>query len=88
MPYLFFLFRNLRKPVVASAQDVTEAIDLPILVKVPPLSGRTGNPQDAVAGVISAVERLSLNEPIHRLVLVGAGRGRGPGPACPWPWPA
>ena len=71
VPYLFFLFRNLRKPVVASAQDVTEAIDLPVLVKVPPLSGRGGNPRDAVAGVISAVERLSLDEPIHRLVLVG-----------------
>lgn len=71
VPYLVFLFRNLRKPVVASAQDVTEAIDLPVLVKVPPLSGRSGNPRDAVAGVISAVERLSLDEPIHRLVLVG-----------------
>jgi Mrp family chromosome partitioning ATPase len=75
VPYLFFLFRNLRKPVVASAQDVTEAIDLPILVKVPSMSGRGSNPQDAVAGVISAVERLSLNEPIHRLVLVGADDG-------------
>jgi len=75
VPYLFFLFRNLRKPVVASAQDVTEAIDLPILVKVPALTGRGSNPQDAVAGVISAVERLSLNEPIHRLVLVGADDG-------------
>jgi len=75
VPYLLFVFRNLRKPVVASAQDVTEAIDLPILVKVPALSGRGGNPQDAVAGVISAVERLSLNEPIHRLVLVGADKG-------------
>ncbi len=75
VPYLFFLFRNMRKPVVSSAQDVTEAIDLPILVKVPSLSGRGSNPQDAVAGVISAVERLSLNEPIHRLVLVGADDG-------------
>lgn len=75
IPYLIFLFRNLRKPVVASAQDVTDAIDLPILVKVPALSGRGSNPQDAVAGVISAVERLSLNEPIHRLVLVGADHG-------------
>ena len=75
VPYLIFLFRNLRKPVVASAQDVTDAIDLPILVKVPVLAGRGGNAQDAVAGVISAVERLSLNEPIHRLVLVGADNG-------------
>ena len=74
-PSLFFLSRTLAKPVVAPAQDVTEAIDLPILVKVPSLSGRGSNPQDAVAGVISAVERLSLNEPIHRLVLVGADDG-------------
>ncbi len=71
VPYLFFLVRNLRKPVVSSAQDVTTAIDLPVLVKVPALSGRSANPRDAVAGVISAVERLSLDEPIHRLVLVG-----------------
>ena len=75
VPFLFFLVRNLRKPVVASAQDVTDAIDLPILVKVPPLTGRGANPQDAVAGVIAAVERLSLNEAIHRLVLVGADDG-------------
>lgn len=75
VPYIIFLFRNLRKPVVASAQDVTQAIDLPVLVKVPSLSGRTGNPRDAVAGVISAVERLSLDEPIHRLVLVGPDSG-------------
>ncbi len=73
VPYLYFLYRNMRKPVLASAQDVTEALDLPVLVKVPVLTGRSGNPQDAVAGVISAVERLSLNEPIHRLVLVGPG---------------
>lgn len=75
VPYLFFIYRNLRKPVVNTAQDVTEAIDLPILVKLPALSGRGRNPQDAVAGVIAAVERLSLNEPIHRLVLVGADDG-------------
>lgn len=72
LPYLIFLYRNLRRPVVVSAQDVTEVIDLPILVKVPALAGRGGNPQDAVAGVIAAVERLTLNEPIHRLVLVGS----------------
>jgi len=76
IPYLFFLFRNLRKPVVANAQDITQAIDLPVLVKVPALTGRAGNPQDAVAGVISAVERLSLDEPIHRLALLGPGEGR------------
>lgn len=75
VPYLGFLFRNLRRPVVASAQDITQAIDLPVLVKVPAMSGRAGNPRDAVAGVISAVERLSLDEPIHRLVLVGPDSG-------------
>ncbi len=75
VPYLIFLFRNIRRPVVASAKDVTDAIDLPILVKVPSLSGRGANPQDAVAGVISAVERMSLSEPIHRLVLVGSDWG-------------
>jgi len=75
VPYLFFLYRNLRRPVVNTAQDVTEAIDLPILVKVPALTGRGSNPQDAVSSVIAAVERLSLNEPVHRLVLVGADDG-------------
>lgn len=75
VPYLIFLYRNLRKPVVNSAQDVTDAIDLPILVKVPALSGRGRNPQDAVAAVIAAIERLSLNEAIHRLVLIGADDG-------------
>lgn|GEM_PF-836049 len=71
IPYIFFLYRNLRRPVVNTAQDVTEAIDLPILVKVPALTGRGSNPPDAVSSVIAAVERLSLNEPVHRLVLVG-----------------
>lgn len=76
VPFFIFLIRNLRQPVVASAQDVTEALDLPVLVKVPSLDSRGGNPQDAVAGIISAIERLSLNEPIHRLVLVGADDGK------------
>jgi Mrp family chromosome partitioning ATPase len=75
VPYLFFLYRNLSKPVVSNSQDITEAIDLPILVRVPALHTRGSNPQDSVAGVISAVERLSLNEPIHRLVLIGADDG-------------
>jgi Mrp family chromosome partitioning ATPase len=75
VPYLFFLYRNLSKPVISSSQDVTEAIDLPILVRVPALTARGSDPQDSVAGVISAVERLSLNEPIHRLVLIGADDG-------------
>lgn len=75
VPFLFFLIRNLRRPVVESAQDVTDAIDLPILAKVSPLSARGANPQDTVAGVVAAVERLSLNEPVHRLVLVGSDEG-------------
>lgn len=73
VPFLFFVVRNLRKPVVESAQDITDAIDLPILAKVPALGARGSNPQDSVSGVITAVERLSLNEPVHRLVLVGSG---------------
>jgi Mrp family chromosome partitioning ATPase len=39
------------------------------------LSARGANPQDTVAGVVAAVERLSLNEPVHRLVLVGSDDG-------------
>lgn len=75
VPFLFFVVRNLRKPVVESSQDVTDAIDLPILAKVSPLSARGANAQDTVAGVVAAVERLSLNEPVHRLVLVGSDDG-------------
>ncbi|MCX6525468.1 MAG: hypothetical protein NTX58_12025 [Actinobacteria bacterium] len=54
---------------------MTDAIDLPILAKVAPLSARGANPQDTIAGVVSAIERLSLNEPVHRLVLVGSDEG-------------
>ena len=75
VPFLIFVVRNLRKPVVESAQDITDAIDLPILAKVPALGARGANPQDSVAGIVTAVERLSLNEPVHRLVLVGSGSG-------------
>ena len=75
VPFLFFVIRNLRRPVVESSQDVTDAIDLPILAKVSPLSARGANAQDTIAGVVAAVERLSLNEPVHRLVLVGSDDG-------------
>lgn len=75
VPLLIFVVLNLRRPVVESAQDITDAIGLPILAKVPALGTRGANPQDSVAGVVSAVERLSLNEPVHRLVLVGSGSG-------------
>jgi len=75
VPFLFFVIRNLRQPVVESAQDLTDAIDLPILAKVSPLGARGANAQDTIAGVVAAVERLSLNEPVHRLVLVGSDDG-------------
>ncbi len=75
VPFLTFLVLNLRRPVVESAQDITDALDLPILAKVPALGARGANPQDSVSGVVAAVERLSLNEPVHRLVLVGSGAG-------------
>lgn len=75
VPFLIFLVLNLRRPVVESAQDITDALDLPILAKVPALGARGANPQDSVSGVVTAVERLSLNEPVHRLVLVGSGSG-------------
>ncbi len=75
VPFIIFVVLNLRRPVVESAQDITDAIDLPILAKVPALGARGANPQDSVSGVVTAVERLSLNEPVHRLVLVGSGSG-------------
>ncbi len=75
VPFLFFVVRNLRRPVVESAQDVTDAIDLPILARVPALGARGSSAQDSVSGIVAAVERLSLNEPVHRLVLVGADDG-------------
>lgn len=75
VPFLFFVVRNLRRPVVESAQDITDAIDLPILARVPALGARGTSAQDSVSGIVAAVERLSLNEPVHRLVLVGADDG-------------
>jgi Mrp family chromosome partitioning ATPase len=75
VPFLFFVVRNLRRPVVESAQDITDAIDLPILARVPALGARGASAQDSVSGIVAAVERLSLNEPVHRLVLVGADDG-------------
>jgi capsular polysaccharide biosynthesis protein len=76
VPFLFFVVRNLRRPVVESAQDIADALDLPILARVPALGTRGSSAQDSIAGVVAAVERLSLNEPVHRLVLVGADDGR------------
>lgn len=75
VPFLTFLVLNLRRPVLESAQDITDAIGLPILARVQALGARGANPQDAVTAVVAAVERLSMNEPVHRLVLVGSGAG-------------
>lgn len=75
VPFLYFVVRNLRRPVVESAQDITDAIDLPILARVPALGVRGASAHDSISGVVAAVERLSLNEPVHRLVLVGADDG-------------
>lgn len=72
VPFLVIVIRNLTRPVVDSSQDVIDAIDLPVLARVSPLSARGANPQDTISGVISSIERLSLNEPVHRLVLVGS----------------
>ncbi|MCB1255938.1 MAG: hypothetical protein KDB26_02470 [Microthrixaceae bacterium] len=72
VPFLYFLARNLTKPVLESSKDVIESIELPVLARVGALSARGTNPQDTIAGVISSIERLALNEPVHRLVLVGS----------------
>ena len=79
VPYLFFLYRNLRKPVLASAQDVTEALDLPVLVKVPVLTGRLAELDCPVLGFWGLDEKMmpengimamARNIPQLRLVLV------------------
>lgn len=75
VPFFIFVVRNLRRPVIESAEDVIGALDLPILAKVPAIGARHSTPDDVVAGVVTAVERLAPNEPIHRLVLVGTGDG-------------
>lgn len=65
-------FRHYRQPVLASARDVGDALDLPVLARLPALGdGRGANPQDAVLGMLAAIERLGAKGPIHRLVVVG-----------------
>ncbi len=65
-------FRQYRAPVVSSARDVGDALDLPVLARLPVMGeGRGANPQDAVLGMLSAIERLGARGPIHRLVVVG-----------------
>ncbi|MCC6226532.1 MAG: hypothetical protein IT195_09005 [Microthrixaceae bacterium] len=64
--------RQYRQPVISSARDVGDALDLPVLARLPAIGdGRNANPQDAVLGVLAAIERLGVRGPIHRLVVVG-----------------
>ena len=71
--FLIAAFRQYRQPVVGSTRDVADALDLPILARLAAMGdGRNANPQDAVLGMLSAIERLGSNGPIHRLVVVGA----------------
>jgi len=64
--------RARRQPVVGTAREVGDALDLPVLAAVPTIGeGRRANPQDAVLGLLAAIERLGAKGPIHRLVVVG-----------------
>jgi capsular polysaccharide biosynthesis protein len=70
--FMVVALRQYRKPVISSARDVGEALDLPVLARLPAVGdGRNANPQDAVLGMLSAIERLGARGPIHRLVVVG-----------------
>jgi len=65
-------FRQYRQPTVSSSRDVSDALDLPVLARLTAMGdGRNSNPQDAVLGMLAAIERLGSNGPIHRLVVVG-----------------
>lgn len=71
--FVIAAFRQYRQPVIGSTRDVADALDLPILARLAAMGdGRNANPQDAVLGMLSAIERLGSNGPIHRLVVVGA----------------
>lgn len=70
--FVIAAFQQYRKPVISSARDVGEALDLPVLARISAIGdGRGANPQDAVLGMLSAIERLGTTGPIHRLVVVG-----------------
>jgi capsular polysaccharide biosynthesis protein len=70
--FLIVALRQYRKPVISSARDVGDALDLPVLARLSAVGdGRNSNPQDAVLGMLSAIERLGARGPIHRLVVVG-----------------
>ena len=72
LAFLVAAVRQYRQPVISSARDVGEALDLPVLARLPSIGdGRNANPQDAVLGVLAAIERLGVRGPIHRLVVVG-----------------
>ena len=70
--FLIAAFRQYRTPVIGSARDVGDALDLPVLARITAVGdGRNANPQDAVLGMLSAIERLGTEGPIHRLVVLG-----------------
>jgi capsular polysaccharide biosynthesis protein len=70
--FLIAVIRQYRQPVITSARDVGDALDLPVLARLSAIGdGRNANPQDAVLGVLAAIERLGVRGPIHRLVVVG-----------------
>ncbi len=72
LAFVFAAVRQYRQPVISSARDVGDALDLPVLARLPSIGdGRNANPQDAVLGVLAAIERLGVRGPIHRLVVVG-----------------
>lgn len=64
--------RQYRQPQISSAREVGDALDLPVLARLPIVgNGRSSNAQDAVLGMLAAIERLGVSGPIHRLVVVG-----------------
>lgn len=72
LSFLAATFRQYRKPVIGTARDVGSSLDIPVLARISAVGdGRGTNPQDAVLGMLSAIERLGARGPIHRLVVVG-----------------
>ncbi|MBK6668718.1 MAG: hypothetical protein IPG46_03160 [Actinobacteria bacterium] len=65
-------FRQFRRPVITSARDLSDALDVPVLARVRAVGvDPDGSPSDAVLGMLSAIELLGADGPIHRLVVVG-----------------
>ena len=72
LAFIVAAFRQYRQPVISSARDVGDSLDLPVLARIAAVGdGRGTNPQDAVLGMLAAIERLGARGPIHRLVVVG-----------------